>query len=428
MSETTTKAIRKPSSFLVRTLSTIALLLVFVGVMWGGHIPSAVAVCVFQALMVRELFGLARRVDESLSMPLFRTQQWYFFFVAIFYLYGRFVRLNFHPTFAMAAEVSRAARFLMWLHGRHLIISYWLYIFGFVLFVLTLQQGQYSYQFRQLAWTHLIVFFVVLPTSFLVPLAFEGLVWFFLPCGLIIVNDIMAYLAGKFCGRTPLIKLSPKKTWEGFIGGAIGTMAASLALTYAFAQFQWMVCPRRELSFGDLTCATPTTFLPVHYSLPDLWEILPDFIVEEVRPALWTFVPAAVRDTFAATSWTCMPAQMHALALAAFASIIGPFGGFFASGFKRALGIKDFGDSIPGHGGVTDRFDCQMMMVVFAYLYFHMYIAADAAEADVVPAVMDLNKAAKLRIFEKVGELLVVDGVFAAEGLQGLLRDAVLAR
>lgn len=43
-----------------------------------------------QALMVKELFGLARRVDESLSMPLFRTQQWYFFFVATFYLYGRY--------------------------------------------------------------------------------------------------------------------------------------------------------------------------------------------------------------------------------------------------------------------------------------------------------------------------------------------------
>lgn len=67
---------------------------------------------------------------------------------------------------------------------------------GLVLFVLTLQQGQYSYQFRQLAWSHLIVFFVVLPTSFLVPLAFEGLMWFYLPCGLVIVNDIMAYLAG----------------------------------------------------------------------------------------------------------------------------------------------------------------------------------------------------------------------------------------
>jgi phosphatidate cytidylyltransferase len=43
-----------------------------------------------------------------------------------------------------------------------------------------------------------------------------------------------------------------------------------------------------------------------------------------------------------------------------FASIIAPFGGFFASGFKRAFKIKDFGDSIPGHGGITDRMDCQV--------------------------------------------------------------------
>jgi len=35
-------------------------------------------------------------------------------------------------------------------------------------------------------------------------------------------------------------------------------------------------------------------------------------------------------------------------------------GGFCASGFKRAFRMKDFGDTIPGHGGVTDRFDCQV--------------------------------------------------------------------
>jgi phosphatidate cytidylyltransferase len=33
--------------------------------------------------------------------------------------------------------------------------------------------------------------------------------------------------------------------------------------------------------------------------------------------------------------------------MAVFASIIAPFGGFFASGFKRAFKLKDFGDSIP---------------------------------------------------------------------------------
>ena len=48
------------------------------------------------------------------------------------------------------------------------------------------------------------------------------------------------------------------------------------------------------------------------------------------------------------------------MVLAMFASIIAPFGGFFASGFKRSFKIKDFGDSIPGHGGMTDRMDCQV--------------------------------------------------------------------
>lgn len=63
----------------------------------------------------------------------------------------------------------------------------------------------------------------------------------------------------------------------------------------------------------------------------------------------------------AAADDICAPnAQLHAIVLAMFASIIAPFGGFFASGFKRSFKIKDFGDSIPGHGGMTDRMDCQV--------------------------------------------------------------------
>lgn len=68
-----------------------------------------------------------------------------------------------------------------------------------------------------------------------------------------------------------------------------------------------------------------------------------------MRPAVWNLNPGF-----------CAAAQFHALVLSAFASIIAPFGGFFASGFKRGFKIKDFGDSIPGHGGMTDRMDCQV--------------------------------------------------------------------
>lgn len=51
-----------------------------------------------------------------------------------------------------------------------------------------------------------------------------GLVWFILPSLLVISNDIFAYIFGISFGKTPLIELSPKKTWEGFIGGSLSTL------------------------------------------------------------------------------------------------------------------------------------------------------------------------------------------------------------
>ena len=56
---------------------------------------------------------------------------------------------------------------------------------------------------------------------------------------------------GFFLGRTPLIKLSPKKTWEGFIGGLLLTLVASWYLSRYMSRFPWMVCERtvRSRSF-----------------------------------------------------------------------------------------------------------------------------------------------------------------------------------
>ncbi|MFD2918472.1 phosphatidate cytidylyltransferase [Terrimonas rubra] len=51
---------------------------------------------------------------------------------------------------------------------------------------------------------------------------------FFLPLTILLsiwVNDTMAYIVGSFIGKTPFSKISPKKTWEGTIGGAILAVA-----------------------------------------------------------------------------------------------------------------------------------------------------------------------------------------------------------
>ncbi len=46
------------------------------------------------------------------------------------------------------------------------------------------------------------------------------------------INDTMAYIVGSIIGKTPLSKISPKKTWEGTIGGIILTIAVICLIAY----------------------------------------------------------------------------------------------------------------------------------------------------------------------------------------------------
>merc|ERR1712146_858263 len=67
--------------------------------------------------------------------------------------------------------------------------------------------------------------------------------------------------------------------------------------------------------------------------------------------------------------------QYVAVGLALFASLVAPFGGFFASAVKRAFKIKDFAGFIPGHGGITDRMDCQMIMTLCSWITFTTFVS-----------------------------------------------------
>lgn len=49
-------------------------------------------------------------------------------------------------------------------------------------------------------------------------------------------------------------------------------------------------------------------------------------------------------------------------------SIVGQIGDFAASSIKRYVEIKDFGDLIPGHGGMLDRIDSLIFIAPFAYI------------------------------------------------------------
>ena len=54
------------------------------------------------------------------------------------------------------------------------------------------------------------------------------------------INDTMAYLVGSFIGKTPLSKISPKKTWEGTIGGIVLCITVA-GLVSQFIFYSWPV-------------------------------------------------------------------------------------------------------------------------------------------------------------------------------------------
>ncbi|MDD4582649.1 MAG: phosphatidate cytidylyltransferase [Eubacteriales bacterium] len=64
----------------------------------------------------------------------------------------------------------------------------------------------------------------------------------------------------------------------------------------------------------------------------------------------------------------------HCLFIGFLGSVISQFGDLNASIFKRKMGIKDYGNLIPGHGGILDRFDSVLFTAPFVYYYIALVI------------------------------------------------------
>ena len=127
---------------------------------------------------------------------------------------------------------------------------------------------------------------------------------------LIWVNDIFAYLTGVSIGRHKLCpKISPKKTIEGSIGGAVFTML----FAYVLNRF-----------------------------------VLNVFFFDNYM------------------------SDIEVLFLALGVVVFGTLGDLTESMMKRHAGVKDSGNIIPGHGGILDRFDATFMAMPFVFLYLNL--------------------------------------------------------
>ncbi|MBR5604351.1 MAG: phosphatidate cytidylyltransferase [Bacteroidales bacterium] len=124
---------------------------------------------------------------------------------------------------------------------------------------------------------------------------------------LIWVNDIFAYLTGVSIGRHKLFeRISPKKTIEGSIGGAVFTML----FAYLLNRF----------------------VLNVYFF-----------------------------DNYLS--------ELQVIVLALGVVVFGTLGDLTESMMKRHAGVKDSSNLIPGHGGILDRFDATFMAIPFVFIY-----------------------------------------------------------
>lgn len=370
----------------IRGIFSLSMITTFFLLIYMGPVMLIILVSAIQVKCFHEIITIGYRVYRSYELPWFRTLSWYFLLCVNYFFYGETLA----DYFATSVQREESLQFLV---RYHRFISFTLYLTGFCMFVLSLVKKHYRLQFYMFGWTHVTLLITVTQSHLVIQNLFEGLIWFIVPVSIVICNDIMAYLFGFFFGRTPLIKLSPKKTWEGFIGGFLATVVFGFIFAYVFSQYQYCVCPvdySSETNRFSADCEPSEIFQLQKYSLPPLLQTISG----------WKSVKL-------------YPFQVHSIALSTFASLIGPFGGFFASGFKRAFKIKDFADTIPGHGGIMDRFDCQYLMATFVHVYIASFIRGPNP-SKVLQQLLALQPEQQLNIFKTFKAHLLEKGILPA--------------
>ncbi|UIR55759.1 phosphatidate cytidylyltransferase [Sphingobacterium sp. SRCM116780] len=134
---------------------------------------------------------------------------------------------------------------LGWLEAKFILLCIPLFL---AVYIQALFQKR-AFPFNDIGFTILGIAYVGLPFYCFTRLAFIGSDFnHFLPLGFMILlwtNDTGAYLAGRSLGKNKLFeRISPKKTWEGFVGGVVLAILVSMSFEKYFGtipQWQWIV-------------------------------------------------------------------------------------------------------------------------------------------------------------------------------------------
>ncbi|MBS1775232.1 MAG: phosphatidate cytidylyltransferase [Bacteroidetes bacterium] len=214
-------------TFFTRLGSAIVFsIIMMVGLLWNVWAFFAL-IAIIQVLCVREYFGLMQKMFPEIIIPrniVWGVQTFGLLLLLLITLGGHFgVGILFFPALLLLSGLlhkSGSVHLFMMLTG----------CIVYVIFPLSL-----------LLMLRLI--------SIMIPLALVLMIW---------MNDTMAYLVGSFIGKTPFSKISPKKTWEGTVGGALLTLIGAAIWGYFSPYYHlvdWIVlglCASIAGTAGDL--------------------------------------------------------------------------------------------------------------------------------------------------------------------------------
>ena len=198
------------------------LLLSAIGALEFGFTYATIFCLIIMAVAFSEMVKLQRmREKEDKIVINSKFTEWYFFACFQLMLIPKtWLTLSVLQRSGLAPEPGSFIYAICYQY--HSLAVFMMLTLGIILFVVSLQDGYYSYQFRMLGWTVLCALLIISGTQGLLLCLWKCRIWFFYATCCVTVHNGVDYLMCHFFPmRTPMLMLKPEATFEGFTTGVI---------------------------------------------------------------------------------------------------------------------------------------------------------------------------------------------------------------